>query len=254
MIRTVSFIGSGNVATHLAKALQSHCKIKQIWSREFTNAEVLANTVNAEPIHQINHFKEVDLILICVPDHAIESIVDQLISATSIIAHTSGASGLDFSQERMACFYPLQTFKKEQNLDMSNCPFFVIAKNEDDQETLLELANKLTNNAKVITKEQKLKLHLAAVFVNNYVNHLFGLTEEFLSNNQLNFLDLAPIIATTIQRALNEKPFDIQTGPAIRRDEKTIETHLSLLNENKEMKEVYEFLARSIQKKHHNEE
>ncbi len=250
MIQTVSFIGSGNVATHLAMALQQVCDIQQIWSRSLDHAKQLAIQVNAQAIDTSTSIIDVDLLLICVPDDAIQSIIDQLTGFKGIIAHTSGASGLDFLPERMACFYPLQSFRKYQDLDLATCPFFIMAKQNQDEERLVKLASKISKRVRIIAPEQKLKLHLAAVFINNYVNHLFGLTEEFLSSNELDLSYLDPIIKTTIERAKREHPFEIQTGPAIRNDQSTLQKHMEQLENYIEMKEVYEFLAKSIQNTH----
>lgn len=254
-IQRISFIGAGNVATHLAKGLfDKGIQIEQIFSRTMSAASELANAVNAEPITNIHQLKEVDCILISIPDDFISAFFDQLKNRREIIAHTSGITGIEHlgnKTTRTAYFYPLQTFRKNQPLDLKTTPFFIEAKHNEDKKQLIHLAQLISNTVIDCTIEQKRHLHLSAVVVNNFVNHLYGFVKQDLETTKLDFSYLKPIIETTIQRCMNEDPFDIQTGPAIRGDEKTIQQHLTLIHNVTEYQHLYKSITKSIQEKHH---
>ncbi len=247
-IQTVSFIGAGNVASHLATSLfKQDIIVHQICTRSIESSGKLATQVNANPIEQISDLEQVDCIVISVPDDSIEEVIAQLPFSNQLVAHTSGIAGLEFDYSRMAYFYPLQSFRISQPADMSSTPIFIGAKQSEDIPLLEQLANRISNRVQQMENSQKKKLHLAAVVVNNFVNYLFGLTNEFLSSNQLDFTDLKPIIQTTIDRAMTENPFEIQTGPAKRGDKKTIASHLQLLSSYPEFQQVYECISSSIE-------
>jgi len=188
--------------------------------------------------------------LVCVPDDAIVDVFNSLENTDSLIAHTSGITGLNLPSTRVGYFYPLQTFRKKMETDLANTPIFIDANTSNDQNSLRELAEKISDRVLIVDHHEKEKLHLSAVFINNYVNHLFGLTEEFLRAEQLDFTLLEPIIRTTIDRALSERAIDIQTGPALRRDQTTISKHLALLGEYRELKNMYKYFVQSIQSVH----
>lgn len=254
-IQRISFIGAGNVATHLAKGLFAKgIQIEQILSRTMPSASELANAVNAEPITDVHHLKEVDCILLSIPDDFIPSFFEQLKNRKEIIAHTSGITGIENlgdDDTRTAYFYPLQTFRKRQKINLETTPFFIETKFDEDKEQLIHLAQLISNTVVDSTIEQKRHLHLSAVVVNNFVNHLYGFVKQDLEVKQLDFSYLKPIIETTIQRCMSENPFEIQTGPAIRGDEKTIQQHLSLIDYSKEYQHLYTLLTKSIQENHH---
>ena len=252
-IKTISFIGAGNVATQFAKAFaENGIHINQIYSRSMEHAELLANQVNAKAINEFTIVEEVDCIVVAVPDDIIPDVFEQLSQLESPIVHTSGISNLiDRNDKLTGYFYPLDTFRKETNKNLTNTPIFVGASNSELVQALVVLGKKISENVKIIAPENKQRLHLSAVFVNNYVNHLFGLTYEFLQQHHLSFSDLKPIVEHTITTALQENPLQFQTGPALRNDESTKERHLQLLANNEEMKQLYNAIWESIQRKHH---
>ena len=89
-------------------------------------------------------------------------------------------------------------------------------------------------------------MHLAAVLVNNFTNHLFVEAAEICKKNDLSFNLLKPIIQETFEKIETLSPQDAQTGPAIRRDEKTIKKHLKLI-ESSYLKSIYKLFTSAIQ-------
>jgi len=108
------------------------------------------------------------------------------------------------------------------------------------------LANSISKNVFIIDSEQRKQLHIAAVFTNNFVNHLYKIGFDICKEHNIPFETLHPLILETAQKIVHTNPVNIQTGPARRNDLKTIDTHLKLLAG--EQKEIYQLLTQSIQK------
>jgi len=83
--------------------------------------------------------------------------------------------------------------------------------------------------------------------VSNFVNYITGLAFDL---SKPNHMFLMPLAIETIRKAfLYEHPSLVQTGPAIRGDDETIEKHLSLLIDNSPHKEVYKLITEYIKQK-----
>ena len=249
----VVIIGSGNVATHITKALYAvNVQIVQVWSYHYKNALLLANQVKAQAIANLRDIdNEVDIYLIAVKDDAISEVVAQLNKFKGVVAHTSGSVDIDIfedSYENYGVFYPLQTFSKIKEVSFATVPLCLEANTESALQSLTDLANRLSSNVVEVNSEKRKILHLAAVFACNFTNHLYVLANEILKVNQLEFDILRPLITETAAKIQNTLPLDVQTGPAIRNDNETLNKHKELLNKQPELLEIYKTLSESIKK------
>lgn len=247
MIQIV-IIGSGNVAQHLIKAFAKSNEIDviQAFSRQ---KETLFPLLDSNKITtNFQDLKEADLYIIAVSDDAIAEVSSQLPFENRLVVHTSGAVSLDAldPKNRNGIFYPLQTFSKKKDIDFRPIPICLESKNESDFELLKTIAEIISDNVYKINSEQRKALHVAAVFVNNFVNHLYQIGNEICTTNQVPFEILKPIIEETANKIGQLSPKDAQTGPAIRNDKKTIQTHLDFLS-NENQKNIYQLLTQSIQ-------
>ena len=247
-IHKIGLIGSGNVASQLARAFESNdISISWIHSRNVTTGTELSNQYNADFItHLSPSLPGVDLILICVNDDSIQEVLDQLPSQLNV-AYTSGTrplQSLKYSSENLGVFYPLQTFTKGRSIDIFNVPFFIEALDTDFAQSLFDLAWKLSRNVNFASSDDRKKIHVAAVMVNNFVNHLFERSSEYMKANNLAFDHLLPLIHETIGKLSDLSPYEAQTGPARRNDRATMNEHLSLLE--KDDKEIYKVITNSI--------
>ncbi|MDQ8003266.1 MAG: DUF2520 domain-containing protein [Pedobacter sp.] len=248
----VSIIGSGNVATHIAKAL-SNAKVTllDIWSYNLANAQLLANKVDARAIAELSQISDdADIVLISVKDDAIAAVADQLKDYKGLIAHTSGAVALDVLNRNKNCgvFYPLQTFSKQKELDFSNVPLCLEANNVENLNLLKQLATLISSNVYEVSSEQRKTLHLAAVFACNFPNYLYGIAQQLLAQHQLDFDIIKPLIAETANKIQAALPQEVQTGPAIRNDEQTLKKHEAMLQEHPAWLTIYELLSDQIKK------
>ncbi|MGB0788750.1 MAG: DUF2520 domain-containing protein, partial [Marinirhabdus sp.] len=117
-----------------------------------------------------------------------------------------------------------------------------------DGKILQQLGGKISENVRVISSKKRATLHLAAVFVNNFVNHLYAVSAELLKKEGIAFSLLEPLIAETASKIKTHMPAEAQTGPAIRNDIKTIERHVELLRATG-FQAIYEQLTEAIRAK-----
>ncbi|MDA6068901.1 F420-dependent NADP oxidoreductase [Flavobacterium sp. AC] len=247
MIR-ITLIGSGNVAQHLIKTFTKSelVEIVQVFSRK---KETLASLIEFDKIvNDFEDLKEADLYIIAVSDKAIADVSKQLPFQNRIVVHTSGAASLDVldSKNRKGVFYPLQTFSKSKEIDFSTVPLCLEAENTFDFRVLETVAKSISNAVFAINSDQRKALHVAAVFVNNFTNHLYQIGQEICEEHQVPFEVLKPLIKETAEKINTLDPVDAQTGPAKRHDSNTIEAHLEYLTKENQ-KNIYKILTQSIQ-------
>jgi predicted short-subunit dehydrogenase-like oxidoreductase (DUF2520 family) len=243
----VSIIGSGNVAQHLIQAFAKTTEIElvQVFSRK---PELLFSLVpNHKIISDYNLLKAVDLIIIAVSDDAIAIVSAQITLKNQLVVHTSGSVSMDAlnSKNRHGVFYPLQTFSVSKEIDFKLIPICLEATTRKDYQILEKVAKSISDVTYNINSEERKALHVAAVFVSNFVNHLYQIGNELCLENDLSFDILKPLITETANKIQTLSPTQAQTGPAKRNDTQTIKAHLSFLT-NDNQKEIYKLLTKSI--------
>ncbi|NBL64319.1 DUF2520 domain-containing protein [Flavobacterium sp. NST-5] len=248
MIKIV-VIGSGNVAKHLVEALSqaSSIELLQVFARQKSSVE---NWIASHKIiSNFDQLADADVYIIAVSDAAIAEVSAQIPFEKKLVVHTSGTvafTEIDPKNQR-GVWYPLQTFSKNKNVDFSEIPFCLESEFAEDYPLLEKLTESLNATHYLINGEQRKALHLAAVFVNNFTNHLYQMGKEICDENLVPFEILKPLIAETSNKIKNLSPLEAQTGPAKRQDIATINRHLEMLSdENK--KSIYQLLTQSIQK------
>ncbi|WOC40048.1 DUF2520 domain-containing protein [Polaribacter sp. HL-MS24] len=226
---SILIIGNGNVATHLYKALLNIATVKVL--------KISSRNITVVP--------QADISILAVSDNAIAAVSSKIIN--SFVVHTSGSFPMEALQNETnkGVFYLLQTFSKEKPIDFSKIPICIETTNKENYALLETLAKTLSKNVYAINSEQRKALHVAAVFVNNFTNHLYTIGKDLCKNNQVPFEILQPLIQETAEKIKTLSPEEAQTGPAIRNDQKTIDSHLAMLNPNQQ--NIYSILTKSIQ-------
>ncbi|MCQ2266265.1 MAG: DUF2520 domain-containing protein [Bacteroidaceae bacterium] len=221
----LTIIGQGNVGTHLAQRAREVGHDVQTWTRHE------GGPIPAAPIY-----------IICVSDDAIASVAKQL-PATAVVAHTSGSTSISvLSQERRGVLYPMQTFSKSKPLNWTQVPLFV-----EGDVLIAQLAESMQPlSVQPLSSEQRLHLHIAAVWACNFANHCVALGADQMAEAGLDWQLLLPLIHETVDKLHHLHPREGQTGPARRHDERIISLHESVLPPH--LSELYELLSRSIQK------
>lgn len=248
---SITLIGTGNTATVLGKCLKrAGHRIVQVMGRSDEATRKLAEIVEANAIELGTAIdKNADIVLLAVSDSAMATVASQVnFPSQSIVVHTAASVSKDVLKEKAAqygVFYPLQSLKKE----VERLPEIPIVVDANDAKTLVKLqllAQSLTTKVFTADDEQRLKLHMAAVMVNNFTNHLYALVENYCQQEGLDFSILFPLIRETASRLQEISPGQAQTGPAIRNDMATIEKHLSLLQHHHRLSDVYTLFTESI--------
>jgi predicted short-subunit dehydrogenase-like oxidoreductase (DUF2520 family) len=248
----VIIIGSGNVAQHLIVAFQNsqnmgtEIDLIQVFSRQ---KESISHLLDLDKItDDLATLEEADLYIIAVSDDAIADVSSQLPFKNRLVVHTSGSISLDAldNDNRKGVFYPLQTFTKNKDVDFKAIPICLESENATDFQLLEKVAKMISDKVFAINSEQRKALHVAAVFVNNFTNHLYQIGSEICQENQVPFEILKPLIAETAQKIMVLSPEEAQTGPAKRNDTTTIEAHEAFLSDENHLK-IYKTLTQSIQ-------
>lgn len=249
---TIDIIGTGNVGTHLYRAFEGKADVNNVPSRTLdslrTDSDIYLISVSDDAIRKVSG-KVSDYLT-----HVCKSILDWK-NDNAIIAHTSGTTPLSVISDlypATGVFYPLQTFSKGVELNYSEIPLFIEGASADVAHRLTEVAKLITEKVYDADSEKRKTLHIASVFACNFANHLWALSEEFLAGSGLSFDMLRPLIMETCRKAGRISPYDGQTGPAVRHDMKTIQSHETALaaNSDPELLEIYKLLTDSIIKRH----
>ena len=246
MIKVV-VLGAGNLGYHLTQKMLNSTTIKliQVYNRNINKIEYLKDKV--EITNNLNHLKQADIYILCVSDNSIQEISSHLNSPTKLVLHTSGATSIDnlkSNSEKGVIYFP-QTFSIDKNVNFNNIPICIEASADKSLTLLKKFASEFSNNIYLINSEQRKVVHLAAVFVNNFVNHLYYNAEQICNEKNVPFEILHPIILETVQKIDKISPFKAQTGPAKRQDTKTINTHKAMLTSTQ--LDIYTLLTKSIQ-------
>lgn len=255
LIRKVSFIGSGNVAYGLAPSLKKiGIEIVEVFSAHAENTVLFAKNFGARPVENLSDLgKASDLYLITIPDREIENVVKNFPAVEGIVAHTSGIMPIDVLKKfsKYGVFYPLQTFSKGFETELAKVPFCIEASSTPIERELFDVASKLSSHVQVIDSEQRKRLHLSAVLVNNFTNLMYTHAEEFLNKNHLDFHLLIPLMEETVRKAKLLKPANSQTGPAKRNDIAAIEEHMKMLEDYPDIQNLYNQFSELIRKRYH---
>lgn len=249
----IVIIGSGNVGYQMAWHLHnSGHKIIQVFSRHLPSAKWIGNLMDIPCTDSYDDIsQDADIYLVTVKDDAIQEVAERLKLNGQVIAHTSGSVPghvLQGSSENFGIFYPLQTMSRNVSVDFSVIPICVDAANKKTLQLLRDLAGTLSNKIIEVNDEQRFAIHVAAVFANNFTNHLFSISQVILEQSGLSFEIFKPLINETVRKIQNHDPPNVQTGPAIRHDELTIEKHMVFLRKDGRFADIYKLLTDDIQR------
>jgi predicted short-subunit dehydrogenase-like oxidoreductase (DUF2520 family) len=249
--RNISFAGAGRVASAICMEMyRAGFKIELIVSESEKNGHSLADLCKAlwspDPIFP----PSTDIVIVAVPDHKLKNVLDKIkCKPETLVVHTAGSVGIDVFPGHIlhkGVFYPLQTFSKERKVIFKNLPFFLESSDMESDETLQKLAECIGGKVFFANTEHRQMLHLAAVFVCNFTNHMLTEGQEIATQAGFPFEVLSPLIGETISKAMDIGPNHSQTGPAVRNDQNTIEKHLELLSFSTELQRMYSEMTRSI--------
>jgi predicted short-subunit dehydrogenase-like oxidoreductase (DUF2520 family) len=258
----ISFIGSGNLAWHLAPALDNAgFVVKEVFSPNARHAESLTGRLYQAEVKATLDFSTSpsSIFIVAVNDESINEIAREIILPDeAVLAHTSGSvplSDLQFAATpNVGVLYPLQTFTKNKKIDFKQTPIFIESINHETEIVLMSLAKAISNQVRKIASEERKALHIAAVFASNFTNHMLTISKEIMQQNGLEYDWLKPLISETINKSLQLGPEEAQTGPAKRGDLEILEKHLEFLKDDPSKAEIYKIISQHIIDRYYEEE
>lgn len=247
----ISIVGTGNVATILAKLmLQSGHTIREIIGRDVAKTNLLAAAVNADAQTDFTlMYPHADLYIIAVSDKAIASVAHQFsLPLNGVVVHTAGSVTKEVLRgvtHHYGVLYPLQSLRKEVDV-LPSIPFFVDANDDDTLQLLISFTKTLSPAVAVANDEVRQQLHIAAVIVSNFTNYLYSIAYDYCQERQIDFTCLLPLIQETAQRLQHHTPAMTMTGPAFRKDISTIGQHYAMLQATPDIEAIYKYLSEKI--------
>jgi len=248
---TITFVGSGNVADALAREMvRNGLKVNYIISRnKFASSEIaLATGSIASDSFMVP--ADTDLVIVAVSDNAIREVLTKLsFKGEPIVVHTSGSTDLSVfpkSVKRYGVIYPLQTFTRGRTISIGDINIFTEASDETTHELIDRVAQSISAHVHRISSTDRKILHLSAVFVSNFVNHMLLAGFETSSRGRIDPAVFEPLVRETIAKAFDLGPSIAQTGPAARNDTQTIKKHIELLSFSDDLKNLYRMVSDSI--------
>jgi predicted short-subunit dehydrogenase-like oxidoreductase (DUF2520 family) len=250
----VSVIGSGNLAWHLAPALDNtDYPVKEVYSPTQKHAEALVERLyHGQVVPDLDFSSSVSRIfIVAVPDDLIIEVAQEIIlPEDSILIHTSGSQPLSVlkfaAASKAGVLYPLQTFSKNRKVDFKNVPFFIESEDPGTESLLMNMARAISQMVFKISSEERKALHIAAVFASNFTNHMLAISKDIMVDNRLDFELLKPLIAETINKTLTIGPDLAQTGPARRGDLEILDKHVEFLQTDEGLAEIYKAISQHI--------
>ena len=249
----VTIIGSGNLATHLGKAIAgSGHDIAQVFSPTYDHALALADALGCSAtsnISEINH--DSDCYIISIKDSALQTLIPELCKGRDdkVFIHTAGSVPIDVFEgaaTHYGVLYPMQTFSKQRDVDFSTIPVFTEHNDSEAKASIDTLAQSVSRNVTELSSADRRYLHLAAVFSCNFVNHCYALAADIMERHGMTFDQLLPLIDETASKVHEIHPREAQTGPAVRYDSNVINRQLDLLADSPLMRDIYDMMSKSI--------
>jgi predicted short-subunit dehydrogenase-like oxidoreductase (DUF2520 family) len=250
----VSFIGSGNLAWHLAPALDnSDFPVQEVYSKNPAHAALLVERLYQADVKASLDFSTSasQIFIIATADEAIEEVVQEIVLPDeAILLHTSGSQPLTIlgyaPTPNLGVFYPLQTFSKTKKVEFKDVPLFIESTSPAADKALRAMGNSLSKTVVPISSYDRKALHVAAVFASNFTNHMLLVAQDIMKENSLSYDWLKPLISEMINKSLSIGPENAQTGPARRGDLEILDKHVEFLQENLSTAELYRVISQHI--------
>ncbi len=254
----VVIIGSGSLAESLAIAVanakNNTLTLSQIFGRNVHRVNEVAQLSGCQNrATNPMDLAKAELYILAVSDSSIAELSRSLPFAEgAIVAHTAGSVPLEVlpltTTQRRAVIYPMQTFTKGRRVDFSDIPILIEADDMESFTLIKHAAKSLSNNVVKLSSRRRRSLHLGAVFACNFVNAMLSASSDILSQHDLPLALYEPLIRETLAKAMSPEthPMQMQSGPAVRGDQETMERHMEQLDELPELKDVYKTISKYI--------
>lgn len=246
--KQILIAGTGKLAEALLAQLRCTPELELfLWGRNTEAVNRLNEAYNIQPAQSAVNEKMP--VLLCVSDNAISEVAETLSQRASCMVHFSGSMSIDVLPEAIsekAVCWPIQTFGNPVAVNWSEVPLCTERQGQDAEDLITWLCSKLGGPRTSLPEEKRRALHLAAIVANNFTNHLMNLSKRYCEEQQIPFEQLLPLLRQTISMLAENDPQRLQTGPARRNDQLTIQKHLDMLQNETDLSEIYSLISRQI--------
>ena len=246
-------IGAGNVSTHISRHFHSAGHhINCVYSRTDKSAQQLADELGVPGTSVVEDVPvDADFYILCVPDRVALEVAEKFRHTSGIWLHTAGALSMNLFRgvfKLYGVLYPLQTLSKARSLKASQVPCLVEGSSPQVLASLMKLALSVYRNVEEVNSEKRLVIHTAAVFANNFSNHMVHIAKELITEQNIDPQMIEPLLQETFEKIKALGTVKGRTGPAIRGDQETMNKHIELLKGHPEWEKLYTFISREIQR------
>ncbi|MDR2971049.1 MAG: DUF2520 domain-containing protein, partial [Bacteroidales bacterium] len=124
-------------------------------------------------------------------------------------------------------------------------PICIEASDVDFENALFQWANSVFDMVYKIDEKQRFAMHLAAVFANNFTNAMYGVAYQIFKENNLDWSLIFPLLENGLEKAKQNDPRLIQTGPAKRNDVSIMDKHCNALGDG-DLEMLYKMVSKII--------
>ncbi|MDF1574022.1 MAG: DUF2520 domain-containing protein [Bacteroidales bacterium] len=244
-------MGAGNVSTHISRHFHSagH-RISCIYSRTEESARRLAGELGVPGTSEMEEVpREADFYILAVSDRAVAGLCRKFGHTRGIWLHTAGSLPMNLFQgifEQYGVLYPLQTLSRSRSLEPARIPCLVEGSSPEVSEKVKKLASSVYQSVEEVDSPKRLVIHAAAVFANNFTNHMVHIARQLIRAQKLDPGLLDPLVKETFEKIIALGALEAQTGPAVRGDRETMNKHIELLKDLPEWQKLYTFMSREI--------
>ncbi|MFZ9669240.1 MAG: Rossmann-like and DUF2520 domain-containing protein [Solirubrobacterales bacterium] len=232
----VIVIGTGRLGGSIARGLEADGAGISVAGRDFDPAATQGRVV-----------------LLCVPDDEIASVVARIAGSGSVpalIGHTSGATGLDAlgpveTSGGAFSLHPLQTVP-DPTTDLAGAPAAIAGTDPSALASARELADRLGMTPFEVDEDSRALYHAAASIASNFLVTLEQGAAELMARSGVEEPRevLAPLVRRTLENWVERGP-EALTGPVARGDTETVERHREAIAERApDLLELYEVMVR----------
>lgn len=253
-MKSVLVVGTGRLAHALIHRLAQYTDVRLSVAGRSEDKRNLLSTRYGIGAYSLENYVEAhpDVFLLAVRDDVVESLAARLESRGAAVFHHAGSLPLEAVSryhDHAGVLYPLQTFAMPESVCWEEIPLLTQATSEKATEILSFLTLKLGGPIRSTSDLERERLHLCAVWVNNFSRLMLAEAEALCKAWQLPFELLEPLMRSTLLSGSSVYSQEqLLTGPASRGDEKTIGKHLELLKPFPRQQFLYKILTEHIKK------
>ncbi|MCX8023398.1 MAG: DUF2520 domain-containing protein [Syntrophorhabdaceae bacterium] len=255
----IGIIGAGRVGVSIAYVLKNRgMKITSVSdihdaplviAKRYLGDDVLYTKDNMDVI------KSSHVVAITTQDRAITQVAEEIAEKGKdlegkMFFHTSGAhpSSILYTIDKkgglIGSLHPLQTFPDIESAIKVIPTTYIFIEGEGPALNILnELGGVLGRKVCTIKGKDKVLYHLSAVFVCNLLCALIYAGKKIMDKIEIDLGPFFPIIDATLSNIKEKGPVNSLTGPVVRGDIETINSHIREMGEMELHKKVYKVLS-----------